>query len=54
IEAARKAEASHLPSVRNSLEEQPAGKGLQALFKGGELAVELALREVCDSIEGGV
>ncbi|KAJ3925491.1 MAG: hypothetical protein NXY57DRAFT_1069295 [Lentinula lateritia] len=47
IEAAGKAEASHLPSVRNSLEEQPAGKGLQALFKGEELAVESALREVC-------
>ncbi|KAJ3899179.1 hypothetical protein F5879DRAFT_766704, partial [Lentinula edodes] len=37
-------------SIRNSLEEQPAGKGLQALFKGGELAVESVLREVCDRV----
>ncbi|KAH7870233.1 uncharacterized protein C8R40DRAFT_997293, partial [Lentinula edodes] len=50
IKAAGKAEASHLPSIRNSLEEQPAGKGLQALFKGGELAVESVLREVCDRV----
>ncbi|KAJ4471174.1 hypothetical protein C8R41DRAFT_851021 [Lentinula lateritia] len=28
------------PAERQKLEEQPAGKGLQALFKGEELAVE--------------
>ncbi|KAH7869216.1 uncharacterized protein C8R40DRAFT_989205, partial [Lentinula edodes] len=38
------------PAERQKLEEQPAGKGLQALFKDEELAVESALREVCDRV----
>ncbi|KAJ4488976.1 hypothetical protein C8J55DRAFT_541293 [Lentinula edodes] len=34
------------PAERQKLEEQPAGKGLQALFKGEKLAVDSALREI--------
>ncbi|KAJ3916075.1 hypothetical protein F5877DRAFT_81230 [Lentinula edodes] len=50
IQAAGKAETPHLPRVRNSLEEQPAGKGPQALFKGAKLGVDSVLREVCDMV----
>ncbi|KAJ3859345.1 hypothetical protein EV359DRAFT_86525 [Lentinula novae-zelandiae] len=38
------------PAERQKLEEQPAEKGLQALFKGAKLAVDSVLREVCDRV----